>query len=133
MTVNPQSKSKIVRFLFGLLAYVSLGVGLVAIVIPGLPSTEFILLSAWAATKSSPLLNAWLEKHRLFGPVLLNWRNGKIVTRRSKVSATVSMMICAILMLVTLNHNGPIYLSIAGMSLINLWIWSRPERITGPI
>ena len=36
------SSSKLTRLLFGLLAYVSLGIGLIAIVVPGLPTTEFI-------------------------------------------------------------------------------------------
>ena len=132
MTGKTQSTSKIAQILFGLLAYVSLGIGLVAIVVPGLPTTEFILLAAWAATKSSPRLSAWLENHRLFGPILFNWRNGKIIARRAKVSATVSMVLCAILMLVMLDHGWPIYLAIVGMSLGNLWIWSRPERLTEP-
>ncbi len=132
MTGKTQSTSKIAQILFGLLAYVSLGIGLVAIVIPGLPTTEFILLAAWAATKSSPRLSAWLENHRLFGPILFNWRNGKIIARRAKVSATVSMLLCAILMLVMLDHGWPIYLAIGGMSLGNLWIWSRPERLAKP-
>ncbi|WP_025854805.1 YbaN family protein [Pseudomonas sp. CHM02] len=133
MTGKTQSTSKIARLLFGLLAYVSLGIGLVAIVVPGLPTTEFILLAAWAATKSSPRLSAWLENHRLFGPILSNWRNGKIIARRAKVSATVSMLLCATLMLVILDQGWPIYLAIAGMSLGNLWIWSRPERLAAPV
>jgi uncharacterized membrane protein YbaN (DUF454 family) len=132
MTGKTQSTSKIAQILFGLLAYVSLGIGLVAIVVPGLPTTEFIMLAAWAATKSSPRLSAWLENHRLFGPILFNWRNGKIIARRAKVSATVSMVLCAILMLVMLDHGWPIYLAIVGMSLGNLWIWSRPERLAEP-
>jgi uncharacterized membrane protein YbaN (DUF454 family) len=124
--------SKLTRLLFGLLAYVSLGIGLIAIVIPGLPTTEFFLLAAWAATRSSPRLSAWLENHRLFGPILSNWRNGKIIARRAKVSATVSMLLCATLMLVMLDHGWPIYLAIAGMGLGNLWIWSRPESLPQP-
>lgn len=133
MTGKSPSTSRIARLLFGLLAYVSLGIGLVAIVVPGLPTTEFILLAAWAATKSSPRLSAWLENHRLFGPILFNWRNGKIIARRAKISATVSMLLCALLMLLTLDHGWPVYLTIAGMSLGNLWIWSRPERLARPI
>ena len=123
------ANARFTRLLFALLAYLSLGIGLIAIVIPGLPTTEFILLAAWAATKSSPRLSAWLENHRLFGPILCNWRNGKIIARRAKVSATVSMLLCAGLMLVMLDHGWPIYLAIAGMSLGNLWIWSRPESV----
>ncbi|NVZ64683.1 YbaN family protein [Pseudomonas gingeri] len=129
MTSKTPSSSKLARILFGVLAYVSLAIGLIAIVVPGLPTTEFILLAAWAATRSSPRLSAWLENHRLFGPILSNWRNGKIISRRAKISATVSMLLCATLMLVMLEHGWPIYLAIAGMSLGNLWIWSRPEHL----
>lgn len=124
-----RSSSKLARLLYGALAYTSLAIGLIAIVVPGLPTTEFILLAAWAATRSSPRLSAWLENHRLFGPVLRNWRNGKVIARRAKVSATASMLLCAGLMLVMLDHGWPIYLAIAGMSLGNLWIWTRPESL----
>jgi hypothetical protein len=51
---------------------------------------------------------------------------------RAKISATVSMLLCAILMLVMLDHGWPVYLAIVGMSLGNLWIWSRPERLPAP-
>lgn len=128
---NPRPlPSKMARVLYGLLAYTSLIIGLIAIVVPGLPTTEFILLAAWAATKSSPRLSAWLENHKLFGPMLHNWRNGKVITRRTKVSATVSMVICSLVMWFTLKQYWPVYAAIAGMVLVNLWIWSRPERVT---
>ncbi len=126
MTSKPPG-SRISRCLFGLLAYISLGIGLIAIFVPGLPTTEFILLAAWAATKSSPRLSAWLENHRLFGPILSNWRNGKLVARQAKISATLSMLVCAILMFSLMPHSWPLYAAVAGMSLGNLWIWSRPE------
>ncbi|MBD8613090.1 YbaN family protein [Pseudomonas rhizosphaerae] len=128
---NPRPlPSKLARVLYGLLAYTSLIIGLIAIVVPGLPTTEFILLAAWAATKSSPRLSAWLENHKLFGPMLHNWRNGKVITRRAKVSATASMVICSLVMWFTLKQHWPVYAAIAGMVLVNLWIWSRPERIS---
>lgn len=134
MSIEPKphtaSGSKTVRALFGILAYVSLAIGLIAIVVPGLPTTEFILLAAWAATRSSPRLSAWLENHRLFGPILSNWRNGRLIARRAKISATISMLICAIAMLSLLDHAWPVYLAIAGMTMGNIWIWSRPEPAT---
>lgn len=128
MTSTPPG-SRLSRLLFGILAYVSLGIGIAAIFIPGLPTTEFILLAAWAATKSSPRLSAWLENHKLFGPILSNWRNGRRVTRNAKISATISMLVCAGLMLY-LMHGWPVYAAIAGMLLGNLWIWSRPEPVS---
>ncbi|MFL6609852.1 MAG: YbaN family protein [Pseudomonas sp.] len=123
-----RTPSKLTQLLFALLAYASLAIGLVALVVPGLPTTEFILLAAWAATRSSPRLSAWLEGHWLFGPMLHNWRNGKVIPRRAKIAATVSMLCCTGLMLLVLDHRWPVYLALAGMGLGNLWIWSRPEH-----
>ena len=127
-----QPRMPLFKSIFILLGTLSLCIGMAGIVIPGLPTTEFILLAAWAATKSSPRLSAWLENHRLFGPILSNWRNGKIIKRNAKISATVSMLLCAGLMLYVLDHNWPVFLAIAGMSMGNLWIWSRPERLPSP-
>ncbi|AZD37634.1 Inner membrane protein YbaN [Pseudomonas chlororaphis subsp. aurantiaca] len=129
MTGTTRSPSKASRLFFSCLAYVSLAIGLIAIVVPGLPTTEFVLLAAWAATRSSPRLSAWMENHRLFGPILSNWRNGRIISRRAKISATVSMLLCAGLMLSLLTHHWTMYLALAGMGLGNLWIWSRPEAL----
>ncbi|MBD1550972.1 YbaN family protein [Pseudomonas typographi] len=130
MPYVPPTRSRLARTLYGALAYVSLGIGIVAIFIPGLPTTEFVLLSAWAATRSSPRLARWLANHKLFGPMIENWHDGKRIARKAKVSATVSMLLCAIIMWLTLRHYWPIYAAIAGMVLVNLWLWSRPEPPT---
>lgn len=109
------------------LAYISLGLALLALAIPGIPSTEFVLLSAWAAAKSSPRLTAWLENHRLFGPMLHNWRNGRLVSRRAKISASLAMSACLLIMLWTVPQRWVIVLATIGMSAGALWMWSRPE------
>lgn len=43
--------------------------------------------------------------------ILYNWRNGKIVARRAKVSATLSMLLCAAVMWLMLDHGWPVYTS----------------------
>ncbi|WP_256676193.1 YbaN family protein [Pseudomonas sp. SCB32] len=121
------ARSRLARWAFALLAYTSLGVGMVGLVVPGLPTTEFVLLAAWAAAKSSPRLSACLENHRLFGPILHNWRNGRAVARRAKISASVAMLAALAVMLVTLPHGLWLYAVILGMAVGNLWIWSRPD------
>lgn len=112
------------------LAYISLGLALVALAIPGIPSTEFVLLSAWAAAKSSPRLTAWLENHRLFGPMLHNWRNGRLVSRRAKISASLAMSVCLLIMLWTVPQRWVVVLATLGMGAGALWMWSRPEPDT---
>lgn len=121
------SRSRTVRLLYAALAYTSLGVGLVGLVVPGLPTTEFVLLAAWAAAKSSPRLSAWLDNHRLFGPMLANWRNGRSINRRAKISASLAMLAALVIMLTTLPHGYWLYAVVLGMAIGNLWIWSRPD------
>lgn len=121
-------RSPLARLLYVLLAYISLGVGMVGLVVPGLPTTEFILLAAWAAAHGSPRLSAWLENHRLFGPMLANWRNGKSISRSAKIAASLSMLLGLLLMLLTLPHGYWLYALVLGMALGNLWIWSRPDK-----
>lgn len=118
------------RWLWLLLAYASLAMGIIAVVIPGIPSTEFILLAAWAATKSSPRLAAWLERHRLFGPMIYNWRHGRVVARRAKLSATLAMSVCLAIMVWKVPHPWIIYVSAIGMAAGAAWMWSRPEKVT---
>ena len=49
------SSSKLARILIGLLAYISLTIGLNAIVKPRQATTQFNLLAAWAATRGRSL------------------------------------------------------------------------------
>lgn len=129
--VNDRVAPARTRWLWLLLAYASLAMGIVAIIIPGIPSTEFILLAAWAATKSSPRLAAWLEQHRLFGPMIHNWRHGRVVARRAKLGATFAMSACLLVMLWTVPHPWVVALTAIGMALGAAWMWSRPERVAG--
>ncbi len=125
----PHALSPRARRVWLVVAYLSLGAGIVALAIPGIPTTEFILLSAWAAGKSSPRLAAWLERHRVFGPMLYNWRHGRVVTRRAKLSATLAMSVCVAIMLWKVPHVWVIVLATAGMGAGAIWMWSRPERV----
>ncbi|OWY28486.1 YbaN family protein [Herbaspirillum robiniae] len=117
------------RWLWLALAYLSLGVGIVAVFIPGIPTTEFILLSAWAAGKGSPRLQRWLEHHPVFGVMIHNWRNGRVVARRAKISASLMMSLCLVIMLLTVKHRWIIVLAALGMAAGAMWMWSRPERV----
>lgn len=121
--------SRWTRWLWIALAYVSLGIGIVAIFIPGIPTTEFILLSAWAASKGSPRLQRWLENHPVFGKMIYNWRHGRVVARRAKLSASFMMSLCLIIMLFTVKHRWIIVVAAIGMAAGALWMWSRPERV----
>jgi uncharacterized membrane protein YbaN (DUF454 family) len=80
------------------LAYLSLGLAILGVILPGLPATEFLLLAAWASARGSPRLHRWLQQHPLFGSMLRDWHSGH-VARRSKWFASLSMLLCFALLL----------------------------------
>lgn len=118
-----------VRWLLILLAVTSLVLGIVGLFLPVLPTVPFILLSAWAAARSSPRLLAWLEGHPSFGPMLIEWRRGGVVRRRAKWLATLTMSGSAIIMLLTFPKRWAALLAIAVMAGVLVWLWQRPEKL----
>jgi uncharacterized membrane protein YbaN (DUF454 family) len=79
------------RPLWLLLGITSLALGIVGVVLPLLPTTPFVLLSAYCFARSSPRLHDWLMGHRIFGPLIHNWERHKAISPRAKVMAVLSM------------------------------------------
>ena len=68
----PERRPARLRWAWWLLAYASLGLGIIALFIPGIPTTEFVLLSAWAASlasRSSHRVEAKSAGHLSYGIV----------------------------------------------------------------
>jgi uncharacterized membrane protein YbaN (DUF454 family) len=82
-----------------------IGLGLVGIIIPGLPTTVFLIIAAACFAKSSPGLHAWLMCHPWFGPILTHWQQTRSIPKKSKFIALLSMMIAAVYSSVMLSNN----------------------------
>ena len=120
------------RWAWWLLAYASLGVGIVGIFLPGLPTTVFILIAAWAAARGSERLEQRLLADPRFGPVIRAWRAHRAVPRRAKWAATWAMLACAAILLVVMvavpSHRvWMVALPIGCMAVVGTWLWLRPE------
>ena len=63
------------------------GLGFLGIIIPGIPTTPFLLLSAWFFSKSSTFLESWLINHKIFGPLIRDWKEHRSINRKSKIIA----------------------------------------------
>ncbi len=116
-----------VRCLLLAFAVLCLGLGIVGVIVPGMPTTVFILMAAWAAARSSPKLYAWLMANRLFGPMLHNWHNGRTVSRRAKWSATIAMGVCSVIVAWTAHPRWLAGVAIGCMACVLTWLWRRPE------
>ena len=79
------------------LGWLCVGLGFVGVLIPGIPTTIFLIIALWAFTKSSEKLRYWLLNHKRFGPILNNWQEHKVVPRRAKILMVVLMSLAVIL------------------------------------
>ncbi len=70
--------------IFGLIA---LGLGLIGIVLPILPTVPFILLAAFCFARSSDRLHAWLMTHPWFSEALTNWQERRAIRKDLKRKA----------------------------------------------
>ena len=68
------------------LALAALGAAL-----PLLPTTVFLLVAAFAFARSSDRWHAWLLSHRVFGPLIADWRDHRAIDRRAKILSAASM------------------------------------------
>jgi uncharacterized protein len=88
------------RLLWAALAYVFVALALVGIVLPGVPTTPFVLLAAWAADRGSKRVHDWLTRHPRLGPPLADWREQGAVSTRAKVIAIAFLALSWIIMYV---------------------------------
>jgi len=87
-----ESSNPVIRILWVVLGSFFVAIGGIGVVIPGLPTTLFLILAAACYIRSSQKLYNWLINNKTFGPYLRDYREGKGIPKRAKVVA-VSMII----------------------------------------
>lgn len=65
----------------------SLGIGVVGILVPVLPTTPFLLLAAACYARASDRLYAWLVGQPSLGPVVTEWRRSRSLPPGVRVRA----------------------------------------------
>lgn len=75
-------------FSFG---WLNVTLGIIGIVLPGMPTTVFLLMAAWAFSKCSDRFHLWLWCHPKFGSSVQAWHRHRAIPRTAKVMAVGSM------------------------------------------
>ena len=88
-----KSKFKFKKILFIVVGSLSFSLGAVGIVIPGLPTTPFMILSSIMFLNSSERLYLWLTTHERFGKYILDFKQGKGITFKTKIYAQTMMLL----------------------------------------
>lgn len=72
------------RYLYIIGGSISLALGVIGIFLPVLPTTPFLLLSAFCYLRGSQKMYDWLLGHKVLGPYIYNYITYKAVTRKTK-------------------------------------------------
>ena len=78
------SENKLSRVFWFSLGMIFTGIGLIGVVIPGLPTTPLMIIAAACFAKSSQRFYNWIINNRMFGEHVKNYREGNGIPKRSK-------------------------------------------------
>ena len=88
---EPPAATGVKRLALLALGCVCVAVGAIGVILPGLPTTPFMLVALWAFAQGSRHVHDGLWHHRYFGPPLRDWYQRRIIPRRAKISALAMM------------------------------------------
>ena len=105
-----------------LLGWLCVGLGVIGVFLPIMPTTVFILIAAWAFARSSPRLHGWLRGHPTFGPSLRSWEDHRAMPRRAK---RIALLMLGVSYLITTVLLGPFTAGaiVAGICIIAVAIF----------
>ncbi len=115
------TKPLVVRLAWTLVGLAAVGVGGVGVVVPGLPSTVFFIIAAWAFSKSNPRLEAWVLGLPQIGALVQDYRDGLGMPQRAKTTAAV-MIVVFVGLSAWLVDSLVFRTVLAGAGVIGLWV-----------
>ncbi|WII73623.1 YbaN family protein [Bdellovibrio sp. 22V] len=120
-----KATARTVYFVFG---WIFLLLGVIGVFLPLLPTTPFLLLTAFCFARSSERWHQWLLRQRHLGPFILDWQRHGVIRTRAKIMAT--LLIAASVAGVFLNERisslGKISVAVICGSVL-VFLWSRPS------
>ena len=66
-------------------------IALIGVVVPGLPTTIFLIIAFWAFSNSSERFQTWIWNHPKFGPAIRHWHNHRVIPKKAKILAVTMM------------------------------------------
>ena len=91
--IAKKSQNPIINVLWIILGSFFVVLAVIGVIIPGLPTTLFLVLAGACYIRSSQRLYDWLIENKTFGPYLKNYREGKGIPKKAKILAITMIII----------------------------------------
>ena len=122
-------RSVAVRAAFVALGTLFVGLGVLGIFLPLLPTTPFLLLAAACYARASTRFYNWLLNNPTFGPLILEWRRYRSIPYRVKVLAIVLMSLTLASSIIFFVPNAYAQMALAGFGvLLAAYLYRIPSR-----
>ncbi len=108
------SRSRAMRWLWASVGLLFVGIGAVGAIVPGLPTTVFLMGACWAFAKSCPALERWVLSTRLFRPYAKFVDGSTRMPVRAKVTAITLMWLSVALSVWLLATSDSVPLWVSG-------------------
>jgi uncharacterized membrane protein YbaN (DUF454 family) len=79
--------------LYKSVGFIFLGLGVIGVFLPLLPTTPFLLVSAACFARSSERWHQWLLANRIFGPIIKDWQDKKCISMSTKIFAILLVVL----------------------------------------
>ncbi len=121
------------RYILLAVGFITTGLGIAGFILPVLPGVPFLLIAAWAFSRSSERFETWLVTHPQFGPIILDWRAYQVIPLRAKLIATAMMGLSLLYLIFASTVDRPI-VAMIGVILfsVSVYIWTRPSHRPPP-
>lgn len=116
-------KNALMRGVFFGMGVVFLVLGLIGVVVPGMPTTVFVLLAGYCWARSSRRFYAWLMSHRIFGKMLTDWQERRAMPRFAKYLAWLMMTASAVVMFIRLPDDWLWLAAVMAVAMLAVGIW----------
>lgn len=127
--MRPFVPKALYRPLLAAAGVLALALGVLGIVLPGLPTTPFVLLAAACFARASPRLHHWLLHHRYLGPLVRDWEAHRSLPLRVKWVSTTAMTVMVALSAWRLNTLPWAQASVLCLGAVGAWVvWRIPTR-----
>jgi uncharacterized membrane protein YbaN (DUF454 family) len=87
----------LVRMIYGAAGWCAVGLAIAGVLVPGLPTTVFVLVASYCFSRSSPRFERWLRENRWLGPTLRRIAPGGGMPASAKRAALTAMWTAVLL------------------------------------
>ena len=115
------AKSFFVKSFLLLLGFIFVGLGFIGIVIPGMPTTVFMILAAACFAKSSPKFEQWILDLPGIGRLVQDHRDGLGMPQKSKAIAITMMVVAVTLSIIFAITSTLIQILVGVVGIIGVW------------